>query len=69
MNNSRSIKWMLLGITMILIALYIQGEPGIRFYGNEVFIAFIGFLVSIFSFFVKDVNPQNNKKSEAKESE
>lgn len=36
------------------IALYIQGEPGIKFYGNEFFIALIGSIISILGFLVKN---------------
>jgi hypothetical protein len=49
-----STKLMLLGITLIGIALYIQGEPGIKFYGNEFFILVIGSIISFIGFLVEN---------------
>lgn len=49
----RSIKVMLLGISFMLIGLYIQGEPGIELYGNEVFIVVFGFLLTFVGVFIK----------------
>lgn len=49
----RSIKVMLLGISFILIGLYIQGEPGIKLYGTEVFIVLFGFLLTVVGVFTK----------------
>ena len=52
--NVKSIKTMLLGITVILLGIYIQGEPGIKFYGNEVFIVIAGFVVCIMGLFINN---------------
>lgn len=47
------IKLMLLGIALILVCLYIQGEPGINMYGNEFFIGLTGFVLVVIGFFFK----------------
>ncbi|MEW8956905.1 hypothetical protein [Clostridium sp.] len=52
--ESKSIKLMLLGITLIMVSLFIQGEPGIRFYGNELYIALIGVIMVLIGFFKKN---------------
>ncbi|CAN7542494.1 hypothetical protein [Paenibacillus sp. LjRoot56] len=49
----RSIKIMLLGISFMLIGLYIQGEPGIMLYGTEVIIVLFGFLLTVVGVFTK----------------
>ncbi|SDQ93512.1 hypothetical protein SAMN05216232_2613 [Virgibacillus subterraneus] len=49
-----SIKVMLLGIALMLLPLYIQNEPGIRFFGNEFFILVFGFIPTLIGLFIKD---------------
>lgn len=49
----RSIKIMLLGIALMLLGLFIQGEPGIELYGNEFFIVLIGFIMTLFGVLAK----------------
>ncbi|WP_422660582.1 hypothetical protein ACK8P5_08900 [Paenibacillus sp. EC2-1] len=50
----KSIKIMIFGAALILVSLFIQGEPGIRFYGNEVFIGAIGFILVCVGLFMKE---------------
>ncbi|WP_433944943.1 hypothetical protein [Paenibacillus sp. SN-8-1] len=50
----KSIKIMIFGLAIILISLFIQGEPGIKFYGNEIFIGGLGFILICIGFFMKD---------------
>ncbi|WP_185897398.1 hypothetical protein [Paenibacillus zeisoli] len=50
----KSVKVMILGIAIILVSLIIQGEPGIRFYGNEVFIGLFGFILVCTGLFMED---------------
>lgn len=49
----RSIKVMLLGISLMLAGLYIQGEPGIKLYDFELFIVLLGFVLTIAGVFTK----------------
>ena len=50
----RSIKIMLLGIALMLIAIYIPHEVAFRTHGSEIFLLGIGFILVIIGFFVKD---------------
>ncbi|GAB6989081.1 hypothetical protein JCM16418A_11310 [Paenibacillus pini] len=50
----KSIKLMLFGVSLILVCIYIQGEPGIQFYGNEFFIGLLGFIFIFIGFFMKN---------------
>ncbi len=52
--KNKSIKLMLLGLTLIGVALFIQGEPGIKFYGNEFFLVLLGSILSLIGFFSKE---------------
>jgi hypothetical protein len=52
--NLRSIKLMLLGIAALLVCIYIQGEPGIKLYGNEFFIGLFGVILVLVGFFLKN---------------
>lgn len=54
MMNTKSIKLMLLGVAFILVCIYVQGEPGIKLYGNEFFIGLFGMILIIVGFFSKD---------------
>ncbi|WP_339171575.1 hypothetical protein MKY51_10010 [Solibacillus sp. FSL R5-0691] len=49
----RSTKIMLLGISIMLIALFIQNEEGINLYGREIFILAFGFILLLIGFFYK----------------
>ncbi|MCT2534854.1 hypothetical protein NC661_04055 [Aquibacillus koreensis] len=49
-----STKIMLLGIALMLIAIYIPHEAGFRTAGSEIFLLAIGFLIVIVGFFKKD---------------
>ncbi|WP_088102846.1 hypothetical protein [Halalkalibacter urbisdiaboli] len=49
----RSVKTMLLGVAIMLVGLYIQGEEGINFYGYEVFFGIIGFIITVIAFLNK----------------
>lgn len=46
-----SVKTMLLGVAIMLVGLYIQGEEGINFHGFEVYIGIIGFIITVIAFF------------------
>lgn len=50
----RSVKIMLLGVAIMLVGLYIQGEDGINFHGYEVYIGIIGFIITVIAFFNKE---------------
>lgn len=50
----RSVKTMLLGVAIMLVGLYIQGEDGINFHGYEVYIGIIGFIITVIAFFNKE---------------
>lgn len=50
----KSIKLMIFGVSLILVSIFIQGEPSIKFYGNEIFVGLIGFLLTCGGFFMKD---------------
>ena len=50
----RSIKIMLLGIALILIAIYIPHEVAFRTGGSEIFLLGLGFALVIIGFFTKD---------------
>lgn len=50
----RSIKTMLLGIALMLIALYIPHEVAFRTGGFEIFLLGLGFALVIIGLFVKD---------------
>lgn len=54
--TNKSIKLMLLGISIMLAGIYIHIEPGLsqNLYGNEFFIVLLGFLVSLVGFFKED---------------
>lgn len=52
--NTRSNKFMLLGLELMLVCIYIQGEPGIKFYGSELFIGVFGFILVGIGFFMKN---------------
>lgn len=58
--NIKSIKTMLLGIALLLVSIYIQGEPGIKLYGNEFFIGLIGLVLVIIGLFIKDNEEHKN---------
>ena len=49
----RFTKLMLLGISIMIVSLFIQNEEGIRFYGREIFILAFGFILSLIGFFGK----------------
>ncbi|MDF2650990.1 MAG: hypothetical protein K0Q73_6795 [Paenibacillus sp.] len=49
----KSIKLMLFGVALLLVCIYIQGEPGINFYGNEFFIGLLGFILISIGLFMK----------------
>ena len=49
----RSTKLMLLGISIMIVSLFIQNEEGIRLYGREVFILAFGFILTLIGFFIK----------------
>ena len=49
----RSTKLMLLGISIMIVSLFIQNEEGIRLYGNEIFILAFGFILTLIGFFIK----------------
>ena len=49
-----STKIMLLGIALMLIAIYIPLEAGFRTAGAEIFLLAAGFLIVIIGFFKKD---------------
>lgn len=59
----KSIKLMVLGIALIVVSIYIQGEPGIKFYGNEVFIAIIGFVLICVGFFMNDQSEDEDSEN------
>ncbi|WP_399630819.1 hypothetical protein [Sporosarcina sp. SG10008] len=50
----RSIKTMLLGIALMLIAIYIPHEVAFRTGGFEIFLLGLGFALVIIGLFVKD---------------
>lgn len=50
----RSIKIMLLGIALMLIAIYIPHEVAFRTGGSEIFLLGLGFVLVIIGFFIKD---------------
>lgn len=54
--SNKSLKLMILGISLILVGIYINLEPGLNqyTYGNEFFIVLLGFLTSIVGFIKKD---------------
>lgn len=52
--NTRSNKFMLLGLALMLVCIYIQGEPGIKLYGNELFIGLFGFILVGIGFFMEN---------------
>lgn len=47
-----SIRTMLLGISFMILGVYIQGEPGIEWYGNEIFLVILGFIMVIVGSFM-----------------
>jgi hypothetical protein len=49
----KQLKIILFGIVLILIAIFIQGIGNI-IYGNELFIALIGVIISLIGLFTKD---------------
>lgn len=56
--NSKSQKFMGLGVSIMLAGIYIHIEPGLsqNLYGNEFFIVLIGFIISLVGFFRNDWN-------------
>jgi len=50
----RSTKTMLLGIALMLVALYIPHEIAFRTGGNEIFLLSLGFILVIIGLFIKD---------------
>lgn len=52
--NNKPIKLMLLGLTLIGIALFIEGTQTNIIYGNELYLALIGAIISIIGFFLEE---------------
>ena len=50
----RSTKTMLLGIALMLVALYLPHEIAFRTRGNEIFLLGLGFIFVLIGFFIKD---------------
>lgn len=50
----RSTKTMLLGIALMLVALYIPHEIAFRTGGSEIFLLGLGFILVIIGLFIKD---------------
>jgi len=53
-NNVRSIKIMLLGISIILVSMYIPQEVIYNTAGFEIFTIIFGFILILIGFFKKD---------------
>ncbi|GGA60585.1 hypothetical protein [Ornithinibacillus halotolerans] len=47
-------KFLLLGIAIMLVAIYIQNSEGSRFSGTEIIFFVIGILLTIIGFFIKN---------------
>lgn len=56
-----SLRTMLLGISLILLGIYIQGDSANDFNGNDYILAIIGFLLVIIGYF-KNFFFKNNKE-------
>ena len=50
----RSTKTMLLGISLMLVALYIPHEVAFRTGGSEIFLLGIGLIIVLIGLFIKD---------------
>jgi uncharacterized membrane protein YiaA len=56
----KSVKMMIVGIALILVALYIQGESGINLRGYEFFILMIGVITILIGYLKKEKSNSNN---------
>lgn len=50
----KSIKIMLLGISLILVSIYIPHEPAFKTGGSEIFLVIIGFALILIGFYKKE---------------
>jgi hypothetical protein len=50
-----SLKSVLLGISLILVGIFIQGDPGNEFHGTDYIFVIIGFLIVIFGTFYSTI--------------
>lgn len=57
-----SLRTMLLGIALMIFGVYIQGEPGIKWNGNEFVLVLFGFLICLAGFFLDNSKKDTNGK-------